>query len=152
VLTVLEKTTSSPSFETMANKNKASWLEFNYYMQDQLLRDADVMSMAHGVEIRVPYLDNEVVRTAFSIDDKIKYKGKVSKQLLINSFGEMLPNEIWNRPKMGFSFPFAQWLQKSVFVKELAISKNENTRKACSDFETGKLHWSRIMSLILLDQ
>ncbi len=64
-----------PSAElSFANaKRKAGWMEFNLYMQDQLLRDADVMSMAHGLEIRVPFLDDEVIETANAIDDKIHF-------------------------------------------------------------------------------
>lgn len=142
---------SSPSFAKMDNKNKASWLEFNYYMQNQLLRDADTMSMAHGVEIRVPYLDNEVIDTAFSIAPAIKYAGKNAKQLLINSFKDMLPQAIWDRPKMGFSFPFDNWLRQNEHVKVLANSHNAATRKAFVDFEKGNIHWSRILSLLLVN-
>jgi asparagine synthase (glutamine-hydrolysing) len=150
VWNTLQSKIASPSFNTLSDKNKASWLEFNIYMQNQLLKDADVMSMAHGLEIRVPFLDNEVVHTAFGIADKIKYNGKLPKQLLINTFQNNLPREIWDRPKMGFSFPFAEWMHNSVYVKELSNSNNANTRKACKDFTDGKLHWSRMMSLIMV--
>lgn len=147
----LASTPNSPILHIENKKNKASWLEFNYYMQDQLLRDADIMSMAHGLEIRVPFLDNEVVKPAFAIDGNIKYAGKVGKQLLVNAFDKILPTEIWNRPKMGFSFPFAEWLQNSDYLKALMESKNAHTIKACNDFLNRKLHWSRIMSLIVLE-
>jgi asparagine synthase (glutamine-hydrolysing) len=150
VWNVLENFPASPVLNNITTKNKASWMEFNMYMQDQLLRDADVMSMAHGVEIRVPFLDNDVIKPAFSIDENIKYKGILPKQLLIDSFDILLPKEIWNRPKMGFSFPFAEWLRNSSYVKELQQSNNINTQKVVKDFLVGKLHWSRIMSLIVL--
>ena len=129
---------------------KASWMEFNMYMQDQLLRDADVMSMAHGLEIRVPFLDNTSINTAFSIAPKTKFNYHTPKQLLINSFESILPAEIWNRPKMGFSFPFNEWLKNSLYVKELSTSSNKETAKAATDFLKGKMHWSRIMSLLML--
>jgi asparagine synthase (glutamine-hydrolysing) len=148
---ILSAMPASPVFDSLPKKNIASWMEFNMYMQDQLLRDADVMSMAHGVEIRVPFLDNEVIKTAFSINDKVKYKGSFPKQLLVASFSDMLPKQIWNRPKMGFSFPFAEWLSNSVYLKELSTSSNAFTKKACKDFLDGKLHWSRIMSLIMIE-
>ena len=149
---VLQQEYASPTFYKMESKNMASWLEYNYYMQNQLLKDADVMSMAHGVEIRVPFLDNNVVDTAFKIVPKIKYSGKNSKQILIDSFSAILPKEIWDRPKMGFSFPFAQWLNNCEYVKALSISNNKATQKACIDFANGHLHWSRILSLILIEQ
>jgi asparagine synthase (glutamine-hydrolysing) len=147
----LESFPSSPVLNNIPTKNKASWMEFNMYMQDQLLRDADVMSMAHGVEIRVPFLDNEVIQPAFSIAENIKYKGAIPKQLLIDSFENILPREIWDRPKMGFSFPFAEWLCNSSYVKELSQSNNVHTQKVVKEFLAGKLHWSRIMSLIVLN-
>ena len=147
---VLENSPASNLLEQVTPKNKASWMEFNIYMQDQLLRDADVMSMSHGLEIRVPFLDNEVIKTAFSITDKVKYSGSLPKQLLTETFKKEIPEAIWNRPKMGFSFPFNEWLKKSPLVKELALSKNIATQQAVKDFMQGSLHWSRIMSLLVL--
>ena len=147
---ILASYPNSPTLTIKSKKNKASWLEFNYYMQDQLLRDADVMSMAHGLEIRVPFLDNELIETVNAIAGNIKYAGKLGKQILVNAFENILPNEIWNRPKMGFSFPFAEWLKNSEYFKALMHAENVNTKKACNDYLLGKLHWSRIMSLIVL--
>ena len=146
---ILEEEITSPDLNLTAG-NKASWMEFNQYMQDQLLRDADVMSMAHGLEIRVPFLDNAVVNTAFSISEKVKFNKNIKKSLLVNAFGESLPKEIWDRPKMGFSFPFAEWLKNNAIVKELEQSTNTTTRKTYEDFMAGKLHWSKIMSLVVL--
>src|SRR5690606_16106309 len=64
----------------------AGWMEFNLYMQNQLLRDADVMGMAHSLEIRVPLLDKELVRLALSLQPDIKYTGTHPKQMLIDAF------------------------------------------------------------------
>jgi len=132
------------------DKNQASWMEFNLYMQNQLLRDSDVMSMIHGVEIRVPFLYEDVIRLAFKIDPAVKYEGPLSKQVLINCFQDILPSEIWNRPKMGFSFPFAKWLASSDYVKELMQTSSEKTQKSYKKFLAGNLHWSHLMSLIIL--
>ncbi len=144
------KTESTSQNINLANTNKASWLEFNYYMQDQLLKDADVMSMAHGLEIRVPFLDNTIINTSFSINEKIKFNKSLKKQLLINAFGDKLPKEIWNRPKMGFGLPFADWLKNSEVVKKLSNHNNSAIKNTYKDFMNGKLHWSKIMSLVVL--
>ena len=146
---ILENEIASPDIN-VADTNKASWMEFNLYMQDQLLRDADIMSMAHGLEIRVPFLDKEVVDTAFSINEKTKFSNTIKKSLLVNAFGKTLPKEIWNRPKMGFSFPFAEWLKNNEMVKAMAHNNNANTKIVVNDFMKGKLHWSKIMSLLVL--
>jgi asparagine synthase (glutamine-hydrolysing) len=131
-------------------KNQASWMEFNLYMQNQLLRDADVMSMIHGVEIRVPFLDDESIRLAFRIKPTVKFEGPRAKQFLINSFTNELPEPIWNRPKMGFSFPFAKWLSSSSYVKELMETSNLPSKDNYRKFMNGKLHWSHMMSLIIM--
>ncbi|MBX2940059.1 MAG: asparagine synthase (glutamine-hydrolyzing) [Ferruginibacter sp.] len=130
--------------------NKASWMEFNLYMQNQLLRDADVMSMAHGVEIRVPMLDNELVRYVQSIYPSLKFSGSYKKQLLIDAFRSQLPEAIWNRPKMGFSFPFSNWLQNSQYLRDMVSNADSSTQKNYNRFMNGKLHWSQMLSLLLL--
>jgi asparagine synthase (glutamine-hydrolysing) len=139
-----------PFINGLAPKNLASWMELNMYMQNQLLRDADVMSMAHGVEIRVPFLDAQVIRTALSINWKVKYKGTLPKQTLINAFKKNLPEAVWNRKKMGFSFPFTQWLNNNVFVKDTLANGNSAAQLNYKKFTEGKLHWSQLMSLIIL--
>ncbi len=132
-------------------KNEASWMELNMYMQNQLLRDADVMSMAHGVEIRVPFLDREVIQTALSIDARLKYEGALPKQILINAFKDLLPESIWNRKKMGFSFPFTQWLGNSTYVKDIMEQGDAMSRLSYKKFKEGRLHWSHLMSLLILE-
>ncbi|MFC4261253.1 asparagine synthase (glutamine-hydrolyzing) [Ferruginibacter yonginensis] len=145
---VLEQYSVMPQLENMDSKNVASWLELTIYMKNQLLRDADVMSMANSIEIRVPFLDDAVVNTALQIEASVKYAGTKPKQILINSFNDILPTAIWDRPKMGFSFPFQQWLQNSPFIKELAHHHNNATKNAYNAFKSGSLHWSKVLSLL----
>jgi len=140
-----------PVFQDLPNlplKERASWMEWNIYMQNQLLRDADVMGMANGVEIRVPFLDDEFVKLVLSISPEVKYDGTGPKPLLTNTFKTELPEPIWNRPKMGFSFPFAAWLSKSEYVKDLMEEGNKSTMMNYERFMNRELHWSNLMSLI----
>lgn len=129
--------------------NEAGWMEMHIYMQSQLLRDADVMSMAHGIEIRMPFLDPEVIRTALTADPAVKFDGP-PKKLLVDAFKEVLPREIWDRKKMGFSFPFTEWFGTSRFIEELMEQSPQAARKNYHLFKEGKLHWSHLMSLIIL--
>ncbi len=131
-------------------KNQASWMEMNLYMQNQLLRDCDVMSMAHGVEIRVPFLDKEFINLSLKIGSSVKYAGNFKKQMLIDAFKDILPEPVWNRPKMGFSFPFKEWLAKDELVKNSVVKSGKETRKDYKKFMSGKLHWSQLLTLILL--
>jgi asparagine synthase (glutamine-hydrolysing) len=119
-------------------------------MQNQLLRDSDVMSMAHGVEIRVPFLDREFVSLVLSIKPQVKYDGALPKQLLIDSFKTDIPEPVWNRPKMGFTFPFAEWLGKSEFVKDTMSRKGKKGTGNYNKFISGQMHWSQLMALLLV--
>lgn len=148
---ILEDQPELNSIHELSVGNQASWIEMNMYMQNQLLRDSDVMSMAHGVEIRVPFLDKEFINLALSIASAIKYTGR-PKQLLIDSFKTELPEQVWNRPKMGFSFPFAEWLGKSEFVKDTMAGTGLTGMNNYSNFTGGGMHWSQFMSLLLLNK
>ena len=140
------------NIDDLSVKNQASWMEMNMYMQNQLLRDSDVMSMAHGVEIRVPFLDKELIELALKIQSRVKYEGHFGKQLLIDSFKDILPEPIWNRPKMGFAFPFKEWLSKDELVKSSINFGGDSAKKIYKRFLSGSVHWSQLMTLMLLQQ
>ena len=144
-----------PVFQDLPNlplKEQASWMEFNIYMQNQLLRDADVMGMANSVEIRVPFLDDDLLKLVMSVSSKVKYEGNGPKPLLVNAYMDELPQAIWKRPKMGFSFPFTEWLNKSEYVKEMMEAGSANTKQNYQRFKEGDLHWSHLMALIHLNK
>lgn len=136
------------------NGKRAAWFEQHYFMQNQLLKDADSMSMLHGVEIRIPFLDEELVHLADHFPDAILFdKNKPAKHLLINAFEGILPKEIWNRPKMGFTFPFQEWLKDHPLY--IALKENhahKEKKELFKNFESGKIHWSKIMSLLVLEK
>lgn len=139
------------NIHSLSPQNQAGWLESNMYMQNQLLRDADVMSMAHGIEIRIPFLDKEFVTLCMQIASGTKYTAGQPKQLLVDSFKKQLPAAVWNRPKMGFTFPFAEWLGKNELVKDSLLSKGKKGIQNYEQFQQGKMHWSQLMSLLLLN-
>jgi asparagine synthase (glutamine-hydrolysing) len=86
-------------------------LEINSYTQSVLLRDTDQMSMAHALEVRVPFFDHDLVEFAMGIPDAIKQPKRYPKQLLVESLGDLLPQGLVHRKKMGFVFPWEQWLR-----------------------------------------
>lgn len=152
VWNILEDQPLLNDISNLSVKNQASWIEMNMYMQNQLLRDSDVMSMAHGVEIRVPFLDKEFISMSLQIKSAIKYAGKYKKQLLIDAFKDVLPEPIWDRPKMGFTFPFKKWLAKDEFVQDIMHSGEEITKINFKKFIAGDMHWSQLMTLVLLQK
>jgi asparagine synthase (glutamine-hydrolysing) len=123
-------------------------MEMNMYMQNQLLRDSDVMSMAHGIEIRVPFLDLDFVKFALQIQSQVKYEGG-GKKILVEAFQDILPTEIYNRSKMGFSFPFKEWLANNEWVKDELQGSRSEVSKTYAEFLKGQRHWSQVLSLLL---
>jgi len=96
---------TAPTLQPLAFGEQTSIAEFNMYMQNQLLKDTDYMSMWHSIEVRVPFLDKEVIELAHAIHPDIKFKQQQGKHLLIKAFRDILPEEIWNRKsKVLFSF------------------------------------------------
>lgn len=84
-------------------------LEMTRYMRNQLLRDADVMSMSRGVEVRLPFLDAAVVETVHAIPQETRLSA--GKSLLVRAVPE-LPSWIASQPKRGFMFPVERWLSE----------------------------------------
>ena len=85
-----------------------SRLELTRYMRNQLLRDSDVMSMASGVELRVPFIDSVLFDALAQVPAHQRLQR--GKALLIRAVPE-LPSWVINRPKRGFTLPIEQWLQ-----------------------------------------
>lgn len=137
-----------PNIGNLAPKNQASWIEMNLFMQNQLIRDADVMSMAHGVEIRIPFLEADFLQLSLKIGSSIKYAGTNNKQLLIDSFKNILPMQVWNRPKMGFTFPLEDWLLRDKYAESKTEKKTAAYHKK---FANGMLHWSQFLTVFLIE-
>lgn len=93
--------------------SQVSIAEITSYMQNVLLRDTDQMSMAVALEVRVPFLDYQLVEYVLGIGDEYK-KPLIPKKLLVDSLGDLLPSEVVHRPKMGFVFPWEVWLKKEL--------------------------------------
>ncbi len=138
-----------PAFiERLVPQEKISYLETNLYMQNQLLKDTDYMSMWHSIEVRVPFLDKDLMELVYSINPDVRYSKVRNKYLLIEAFGKELPAEIWKRPKQGFVFPFEQWM-KQVMPAGGASAKSAALQKGLTN---GNIHWSRYWSFVLSQQ
>jgi asparagine synthase (glutamine-hydrolysing) len=134
--------------------------ELATYLQSVLLRDADQMSMAHALEVRVPFLDHELVEFVLGVNDRLKYP-HTPKQLLVDSLGDLLPREVVDRPKMGFTLPWELWMRnelKGFCTERLAVleARPEFRLGAVSDSWSrflkgdGRMNWSRLWSLVVL--
>jgi asparagine synthase (glutamine-hydrolysing) len=87
--------------------DRVSALEMRRYMRNQLLRDSDVMSMAHGLELRVPLVDSVLFDSVSRISSELRLRP--GKQLMIDAVPE-IPEWTRSREKSGFLFPYEDWL------------------------------------------
>lgn len=89
-------------------------LEQRAYLSNVLLRDIDAMSMAHSLEVRVPFLDPEYAKALSNIPWEMKVGDGVGKAVLKEALRPLLPEDVLFRPKMGFGLPYPQWMRRSL--------------------------------------
>ncbi len=142
-------------------RDRISYLEMTHYLPNTLLRDTDVMGMAHGLEIRVPLIDHELVESVFPIPAEVKYQSQTPKHLLAHSIPGGLPDEIVQRKKMGFTLPFENWLRGGIKqeVETVLLSPVRPLSDFLSDaaienvwtgFLAKRTSWSRPWALYIL--
>ena len=85
--------------------------ELRTYMTDVLLRDSDVFSMAHSLELRVPFVDTRLLEWLWPQRAAFKYDPSGNKRALAEAVGDIVPAAIINRRKQGFALPFARWMR-----------------------------------------
>lgn len=153
----VEETTNLDDFTSV------SWLETRSYLVDMLLRDTDTMSMCHSLEVRVPFLDDEVVRTALSCPAAAKRKNGVRKPLLIEALGDLLPPGAKQHTKRTFTLPWKFWLRGPLRAKVQEGLSNcdsslaevidiEEVKRVWEDFLSGRTSWSRPWSIFVLNE
>src|SRR5581483_2601171 len=91
--------------------NRYSYLDVETFLADNLLEYSDKMSMACGLELRVPYLDPRVVEMAFRIPFALKLRGGESKAIMRAAFAGLIPEENRHVPKKGFNVPLGAWMR-----------------------------------------
>jgi asparagine synthase (glutamine-hydrolysing) len=100
-------------------------VDLGIYLVDDLLVKTDRSSMAHSLELRVPFLDQRVADFAFSLARPLRVRGFAKKRLLRQALAPLLPREILRAPKQGFSIPLAAWLRGPLqpFAREVLAAE-----------------------------
>lgn len=103
------------------NVQKLLWLDTKIILPDQFLEKVDKSTMANGVEVRVPFLDNDLASFALALPSELKVKNGVKKYLLKKALDGILPNEVLYGPKKGFGVPYQNWLKGPLksFMEEI---------------------------------
>jgi len=154
---------------------RVSALAMRGYLTNQLLRDIDAVSMAHSLEVRVPYLDIEVVDTVLSLPDVAKlgdvraddpygrtYRDTGAKRVLIDVGRQWLPRDFDVQPKRGFAMPFTAWLRgplRDVFddtvngpgAKRRGLLEPSGVERVRDRFRRGEAPWPEPWLLMMLE-
>ncbi len=101
--------------------NRILYVDLKTYLADDILVKVDRMSMAHGLEVRAPFLDHRLVETIARLGGGAKVPGPATKPLLRSILDGRVPREVWARPKHGFTAPVGRWLRDELrpFVEDV---------------------------------
>jgi asparagine synthase (glutamine-hydrolysing) len=151
------------SLPERASLNDILLTDTKVVLPNDMLTKVDLMSMFASLEVRVPFLDFELVNFIFSLPDSYKIDGHMRKRILQDAYRSMLPMELYNRPKKGFEVPLLKWFRremKSLIVddlltKELVEKQGifnhqevEKIKKRLFSSDPGDVH-ARIWALIV---
>jgi len=121
-------------------REKMLYADTKSYLPDDCLFKVDRMSMAHGLEVRVPFLDRGLVEFASRIPFEYKIRGFTSKYILKKTFAPYLPREILKQRKQGFTIPISAWLRGDLGDLASRILLSDSLRKR-DLFEEKRLKW-----------
>ena len=116
------------------------------------------MSMANSLEVRVPFLDHNLVEDMLNIRNSHK-KNQVTKGLLINAFKDLIPSEIYNRKKQGFTIPIKKWMKNELYefcednlqyVMDLDSFNGETIKKMWDEYIYSEKNYMNVWSLVVL--
>ncbi len=172
---------ANPNFPAMdfrdgSTIDRVSALTMSTYCQNQLLRDIDAVSMAHSIEVRVPFIDKGIADFAFSLPDSSKinnirnvkniqsasYRDLGVKKILVDVGRQLLPPNMDKQQKRGFKMPFEWWLKtslKEVFedtysensIRKRGIYNVEALQNLKKDFYNGRTNWTKVWLPLVLE-
>lgn len=149
--------------DVKSDLNKLLFLEIYTFLIDHNLNYTDKAGMANSVEIRVPYLDLELVEFSTIIPTNLKMKGKVTKYILRKVAEKYLPHDVIYRPKSGFGAPVEHWVRHELDqyihenlsvenISETGLYQHQKIKQMIEDNKSGKINASySIWSLIAIE-
>lgn len=156
-------TETAKAAEELDGFTAVSCLELRSYLANTLLRDTDSMSMAHSLEVRVPFLDHPLIEFVSQLPGSMKRHSKIPKVLLVQALKDLLPLEVVMQRKRTFTFPWQRWLQGplrepvAVGISDIPpalqpLLSKETFQATWEAFLKGQTSWSRPWSLYVLNE
>ncbi|MBE6560733.1 MAG: asparagine synthase (glutamine-hydrolyzing) [Ruminococcaceae bacterium] len=121
----------------LSELEKKQYLDLNLWLPGDILLKADKMSMAHSLELRVPYLDRDIMAQAQTLPAAYKIDGRNTKQVLRAAANKTLPDEWANREKKGFPTPVRNWMREEPYYTQIRTALSSDT--AAEYFNTDTL-------------
>jgi asparagine synthase (glutamine-hydrolysing) len=94
-------------------------LDLAFNLPNDMLKKVDYASMFYSLEVRLPFLDSNLVHWALGLPDEYRLKGRIRKRILRDAFVDILPEMVLKRGKMGFLLPIRQWFREGRLRDEL---------------------------------
>jgi asparagine synthase (glutamine-hydrolysing) len=116
------------SVSSLSPLQNVSLAECTGYLRNTLLRDCDAVSMWHGLEVRPVLLDQNLFEFALRLPDDFKVRETRLKSIFVDALRDLLPQEVWQRPKTGFELPFARWMNGVLQPQILDLWQSESAR------------------------
>lgn len=152
----------SPHSRKLDVMEEQSFFDIKNYLPEELLVKTDRASMYHGLEVRVPLLDHRIVEFAINLSPDLKLRGNTGKYLLKQVLYDLVPPDIFNRPKWGFAVPLQLWLSgelsylldkylSTAVVEECGLVKNQKVQALKKQYLNGRTYlYNRLWVLIQL--
>jgi asparagine synthase (glutamine-hydrolysing) len=141
-----------------ADSTKMQYIDINTWLPGDILAKADKMTMAHSLELRVPFLDIKIAEFAQTIPDRLKFVNGKMKYLLRKASEGLVPPTTQKRKKLGFPVPLAQWLrsrtdwQKKLLAHPFMISRFDTIiiKKLIDDHVSGRENNARKLFIFIM--
>lgn len=149
---------------TLSPREKQSFFDLKNYLPDDLLVKVDRASMRYGLEVRVPLLNERLVKFALNVDENLKVRHRQKKYIIKQVLYDFVPKAIFDRPKWGFSIPLVKWLYDDLsflvddylnetVVEEFGLVKFDEVKELVKRFQAGEKHlYNRVWLLVVLHQ
>ncbi|RBW67990.1 asparagine synthase (glutamine-hydrolyzing) [Bacillus taeanensis] len=107
--------------------NRMQYIDIHTWLRGDILLKADKMTMAHSLELRVPFLDKEVFRVASKISPSMKIANGTTKHILRKAIEGIVPDHVLNRRKLGFPVPIRHWLKNEMYDWAIKLINDSQT-------------------------
>lgn len=138
-------------------------IDFNYYLPDDILTKVDRSTMSASLEGREPLLDHRLIEFAVQLPLSFRYDNLELKRILKDLTHEMIPEELVDRPKAGFSVPIFHWLRNDLhflldeYLSEVQLKKSgllnvKNVSRIVAGFKSGRFYYNPLIWRLLMFQ